>query len=183
MVAVFFTVNTVVLRRLDVLFVIEVATRRVDLLEVTAHPVGAWVTQRARNLLMDREDRVGQLRFLVRDRDTTSTFTVAFDAVVAAAGVRVLRTPTWAPRANADAERWVGGVRRELLDRMVIVSCWQLRAVLAEDIDHDNSHRPHRAVRQALPLGPVDPPVILPAGRVVRRDRLGGLIHEDAQVT
>jgi putative transposase len=76
----------------------------------------------------------------------------------------------------------VGTVRRELLDRVLIFGCWQLRAVLAEYVDHYNGHRPHRALGQAPPLGPVDPPVILPAGRVARRDRLGGLIHEYAQV-
>jgi putative transposase len=108
-----------------VLFVIEVPTRRVHLLGVTAHPVGEWVTQQA------------------RDRDVK--FTAAFDAVFAAEGLRVLRTPVRAPRANAYAERWVGTVRRELLDRMLILGSWQLQAVLAEYIDHYNGHRPHHA--------------------------------------
>ena len=137
------------------------------------------MTQQARNLLMDLEDRVGQLRFPVRDRDTK--FTVSFDAVFAAEGIRVLRTPVRAPRANAYAERWVGTVRRELLDRMLILGCRQLRSVLAEYVII-NGHRPHRALGQAPPLGPVEPPAILPAGRVVRRDRLRGLIHEYARV-
>ena len=176
----FFTVDTVLLRRLYVLFVIEVPTRRVHLLGVTAHPVGEWVTQQARNLLMGLEDRVGQFCLLVRDRD--AKFTAAFDAVFAAEGLRVLRTPVRAPRANAYAERWIGTVRRELLHRMLILGSWQLQAVLAEYIDHYNGHRPHRALGQAPPLGPAEPAVILPGGRVARRDRLGGLIHEYAQV-
>jgi putative transposase len=111
---------------------------------VTAHPVGEWVTQQARNLFMAVDHRVGRFRFLVRDRDTT--FTAAFDAVFAAEAIEVLRTPVRAPRANAYAERWVGTVRRELLDRMLIVGCRQLRPVLAEYVDHYNGHRPHRAL-------------------------------------
>jgi putative transposase len=176
----FFTVDTVLLRRLYVLFAVEVATRRVHLLGVTAHPAGEWVTQQARNLLMAIEDGVGQLRFLLRDRDTK--FTAAFDAVFAAEGIQVLRTPVRAPRANAYAERWVGSVRREVLDRMLIFGCWQLVSVLTEYVDHYNMHRPHRALGQAPPLGPAKPPAILQAGRVVRRDRLAGLVHEYAQV-
>jgi putative transposase len=168
------------LQRLYVLFVLEVATRRVHLLGVTSHPVGDWVTQQARNLLMELQDRVGRFRFLLRDRDTK--FTAAFDAVFTAEGIQVLRTPVRAPRANAYAERWVGTVRRELLDRMLILGCRQLRSVLAEYVDHYNGHRPHRALGQAPPLGPGESAVAVPAGRVVRRDRLGGLIHEYAQV-
>jgi putative transposase len=129
---------------------------------------------------MGLEDRVGQFRLLVRDRD--AKFTAAFDAVFAAEGSRVLRTPVRAPRANAYAERWVGTVRRELRDRMLIVGCRQLRSVLAEYADHSNGHRPHRALGQAPPLGSAEPPVIPAAGRVARRDRLGGLIHAYAQV-
>jgi putative transposase len=175
-----FTVDTVLLRRLYVLFAIEVATRRVHVLGVTSHPVGEWVAQQARDLLMGLEDRVGQFRFLVRDRD--AKFTAAFDAVFAAEGIRVLRTPTRAPRANAYAERWVGTVRRELLDRVLIIGGRQLRLVLAEYADHYNLHRPHRALGQTPPLGPGEPVVAVPAGRVARRDRLGGLLHEYAQV-
>jgi putative transposase len=163
-----------------VLFVLEVASRRVHVLGMPPHPAAEWVTQQARNLLMGLEDRVGQIRFLIRDRD--AKFAAAFDAVFVAEGIRVLRTPVRAPRANAYAEGWVGTVRRELLDRMLIFGCQQLRSVLAEDADHYNSHRPHRALGQASPLGSAEPPVILPAGSVVRRDRLGGLIHEYAQV-
>jgi putative transposase len=175
----FFTVDTVLLQRLYVLFVLEVATRRVHVLGVTSHPVGHWVTQQARNLLMELEGRIGRFRFLLRDRDTK--FTAAFDAVFAAEGLRVLRTPVRAPRANAYAERWVGTVRRELLDRMLILGCRQLRSVLAEYVDHYNRHRPHRALGQTPPLGAGRSAVVVPAGTVARRDRLGGLIHEYAQ--
>jgi putative transposase len=114
---------------------------------VTAHPVGEWVMQQARNLLMGLDDRDGRFRFLVRDRDTK--FTATFDAVVAAEGIKVRRTPVRAPRANAYAERWVGTVRREVLDRMLILGRQQLRSVLAEYADHYNGHRPHRALGQA----------------------------------
>jgi len=176
----FFTVDTVFLRRLYVLFVIEVATRRVRVLEVTSHPVGEWVAQQARNLLMDLGDHASRFRFLIRDRDTR--FTAAFDAVFAAEAMQVLLTPVRAPRANAYAERWVGTVQREVLDRMLIVGGGQLRLVLTEFVDHYNVHRPHRALGQVPPLGAGESAVVVPVGRVVRRDRLGGLIHEYAQV-
>ena len=125
-------------------------------------------------------DDIGRFRFLIHDRD--AKFTAAFDAVFAAEGIAVLVTPVRAPRANAYAERWVGTVRRELLDRMLIFRCRQLQLVLTEYADHYNVHRPHRALGQASPLGPDEPAVVVPVGRVVRRDRLGGLIHEYAQV-
>ena len=175
----FFTVDTVFLQRLYVLFVLEVASRRVHVLGMTPNPAAEWVTQQARNLLMDLEDHVGQFRFLVRDRD--AKFTAAFDAVFAAERIRVLRTPVRAPRANAYAERWVGTVRRELLDRLLIFGCRQLRSVLAEYVDHDNGHRPHRALEQEPPLRPGVPVTVAPPARIMRRDRLGGLIHEYAQ--
>jgi transposase InsO family protein len=167
-------VDTVLLKRLYVLFVIEVASRRVLMLWVTPHPAGAWVTQQARNLLMELAGHVGRFQFLLRDRD--AKFTAAFDAVFAAERIQVLRTPVRAPRANAYAERWVGTVRREVLDRMLILGCRRLRSVLAEYLDHYNGHRPHRALGQAPPLEPSEPVVLAPPGRVVRRDRLGGLI-------
>ena len=124
----FFTVDTVFLQRLYVLFAIEIATRRVHVLGVTPHPVGEWVAQQARNLVMGIGEDVAGLRFLVRDRDTK--FTVAFDRVVAAAGIGVLATPVRPPRTNAYAERWVGTVRRECLDRILVVGCQHLVFVL-----------------------------------------------------
>jgi putative transposase len=138
------------------------------------------VAQQARNLVMGIGEDVAGLRFLVRDRDTK--FTAAFDAVFAAEGIEVLRTPIRAPRANAYAERWMGTVGRELLDRLLIFGGGQLRLVLAEFVDHYNVHRPHRALGQLPPLGPGESVVVVSAGRVVRQDRLGGLIHEYAQV-
>ena len=176
----FFHVDTVLLRRLYVLFVIELATRRAHVLGVTASPTGAWVAQQARNLLMDLEDRIGQFKFLVRDRD--AKFTDSFDGIFASEGIRTLRTPVRAPRANAVAERWVGTVRRELLDRMLILGRRHLETVLADYVVHYNEHRPHRSLGQAPPLGAVPEPVPAASGRVVRLDRLGGLVHEYARV-
>jgi putative transposase len=175
----FFSVDTVLLRRLYVLFAIEVGSRRVHLLGVTAHPVGEWVTQQGRNLLMDLGARADRFRFLVRDRD--AKFTAVFDAAFAAAGIAVLKTPVRAPRANAYAERWVGPVRRELLDRMLIFGRRHLQSVMTEYVDHYNGHRPHRSLGQAPPLGSTQPRVALAGRRVVRRDRVGGLIGEYSQ--
>nr|WP_240943158.1 integrase core domain-containing protein [Planosporangium thailandense] len=140
----FFSVVTVVLRRLYVLFMIEMGSRRVHLLGVTPHSVGEWVTQQVRNLLIDLGEQAERFRFVIRDRDTK--FTAAFDAVFAAAGIDVLTTPVRAPRANAYAERWIGTARRELLDRMLVVGRRHLQSVLIEYVDHYNSHRPHRFV-------------------------------------
>jgi putative transposase len=176
----FFHVDTVLLRRLYVLFVLEVANRRVHILEVTANPTGEWVAQQARNLLMDLGDRIGQFRFFIRDRD--ARFTHSFDAVFGSEDIRILRTPVLAPRANAFAERWVGTVRREVLDRLLVVGQRQLEAVLAGYTAHYNEHRPHRALGQAAPLTAVPPPAPTGDVRVVRVNRLGGLIHEYAQV-
>jgi putative transposase len=142
----FFCVDTLLLDRLYVLFVVEHATRRVHLLGITAHPSGAWVAQHARNFLMDLGDRAAQFTFLIRDRD--SKFTSVFDAVFASEGMRILRTPVRAPRANAIAERWIETARRELLDRLLIINRRHLTAVLAEYVAHFNDHHPHRALNR-----------------------------------
>jgi len=138
------------------------------------------VTQQARNLLMNREDHADGFRFLIRDRD--AKFTGAFDAVLAAAGIRIIRTPVRAPRANAIAERWISSARRECLDRMLITGERHLRLVLSEYVEHYNVHRPHRTLFQSPPAGRDHPPATDPNARALRRDRLGGLIHEYAQV-
>jgi putative transposase len=174
----FFTVETIWSRRLYVLFFIELDTRRVHLASCTARPTGAWVAQQGRNLFMAVGEQFGARRFLVRDRD--AKFSGAFDEVFRSEGVRVIRTPVLAPRANAYAERFVGTVRRECLDWILIRGRRHLEHVLQIYVDHYNTHRPHRALglarpdaRSPSPSGPQVSPT-----RVRRRDRLGGPIHE-----
>jgi putative transposase len=171
----FFTVDTVFLHRIYVFFVVEHATRHVHVLGVTKHPTAAWVTQRARNLLMDLEERSHRFRFLIRDRDTK--FTASFDALFTGAGIDVVRTPPQCPLANAIAERWVGTARRECTDRLLIVSERHLTTALTTYAEHFNTHRPHRSLGQHPPD---PPPVFIPTpGSTVRRTRiLGGLINE-----
>ena len=176
----FFHADTVFLRRLYVLFFIEHGTRRVHLAGITAHPTGEWVTQQARNLLMNLEDHADGFRFLIRDRDTK--FTAVFDAVFTAVGVRIIKTPIRAPRANAIAERWISSARRECLDRMLITGERHLQLVLNEYVEHYNVHRPHRTLCHSPPAGRERLSTMGPNVRVLRRDRLGGLIHEYSQV-
>jgi putative transposase len=173
-------VDTVFLRRLYALIVIEHATRRVHIAGITAHPTGAWVDQQARNLLMDLGDRAAGFRFLIRDRD--SKFTGAFDAVFTASDIEVIKTPVQAPRANAFAERWIGTLRRECLDHILITGTRHLALVLREYVEHYNTHRPHRSLQQHPPAGRTASPNSDSPIRLLRRDRLGGLIHEYLQV-
>jgi putative transposase len=168
-------VDTVLPRRLYVLVVMEHGRRRVHLAGVTAHPTGAWVTQQARNLLIDLGDRTAQFRFLIHDRD--AKFPTACDAVFTSADTAIIRTPARAPRANAIAERWIGTLRGECLDHLLIIGPHHLAAVLHEYLEHYNTHRPHRSLQQQPPTGPT-PPHSGAAVRPLRRDRLGGLVHE-----
>jgi transposase InsO family protein len=172
-------VDTVFLRRLYILVVVEHDRRRVHLAGITAHPTGAWVTQQARNLLMDLGERGNRFRFLIRDRD--SKFTAAFDAVFTGAGMRIIRTPIRAPRANAIAERFIGNLRRECLDHLLITGPRHLDIVLHEYVKHFNTHRPHRSLDQRPPDGGA-PPRSNATVQPLRRDRLGGLIHEYVHV-
>ncbi|HEY2687127.1 MAG TPA: integrase core domain-containing protein, partial [Streptosporangiaceae bacterium] len=145
----FVHVDTVLLRRIYALVVIEHSTRRVHLAGITAHPDGAWTTQAARNVLMDIGQRAASVKFLIRDR--AGQFTSSFDAVFTAQGIRILPSPPQAPRANAICERITGTLRRELLDRLLIVNEHHLRRVMAEYLQHYNTARPHRALGQLSP--------------------------------
>ncbi len=176
----FFTVDTVLLRRLYVLVFICIGTRRIEYVACTSNPGDAWMLQQARNLLMDLDDRDQRPRFLIHDRDTK--FSRAFDAVFHSDGMRVIRTPLKAPNANAHVERWVGSVRRECLDRLLIFSRRQLEHVLRVYVRHYNEQRPHRALDlQAPDPGTMPSTRGDPAGSATvirRRELLGGLIHE-----
>ncbi|MEU5930290.1 integrase core domain-containing protein [Streptomyces antimycoticus] len=171
----FMHVETVFLKRLYVFFVMEIKTRRVHVLGATAHPTGAWVTQLARNLLMDLGDRAGCFRFLTRDRD--SKFTAAFDAVFAGNGTTVIPTPPQSPRSNAFAERWIRTVRTECTGRILLTGERHLRAVLTTYPEHYNTGRAHRSLDLRAPD---DYPSVfpLPAAVFRRRQLLGGLLNE-----
>ena len=176
----FFTVDTVWLRRLYVLAFISIGNRRVEYFAVTGKPDTAWMLQQARNLLMELDERDKPARFLIHDRD--AKFPRAFDALLATQNITAIRAPVRAPNANAHMERWVGSVRRECLDRLLILGRHHLTHILRVYVKHYNRGRPHRA----LDLKPPDPRAHAPfetnspprALQVDRRDLLGGLIHE-----
>ena len=168
----FFCVETVWLKRLYVLFFIELSTRRVHLAGVTAHPDSCWVTQQARNLVI--EDRLSETHFLIRDRD--AKYSGPFDEVFRCEGVRVIHTPIRAPMANAVAERFVKTVRLECLDHILVCGERHLLRLLREYISHYNQERPHRGL--ALETPEPKPALNRTDGKVVRVAKLGGLINE-----
>jgi putative transposase len=174
----FVHVDTVLLRRLYALIVIEHGTRRAHLAGITANPDGAWTTQAARNFLMDLGQRATFIKFLIRDR--AGQFTGSFDAVFKADGVRILASPPQAPRANAICERMIGTLRRELFDRLLIVNERHLRRALTDYLRHYNAARPHRTLGQLAPAqaGIRPPEINLAEHRIRRRQVLGGLTHE-----
>jgi transposase InsO family protein len=169
----FFHVDSVMLRRYYVLFVIELDSRVVHLLGVTTNPTMAWVTQVARNFASDLEEAGGGFRFLIRDRDTK--FTASFDDVFTSIGITAIRTPVRSPRANAFAERWVRTVREECLDHLLVYSRRHLESVLAEYVNHYNQARPHRGLQLSIPSPRQETQAI---GGIRRRDVLGGIVHE-----
>ena len=171
----FLHVDTVFLRRLYVFFVMEIETRCVHIMGVTASPTGAWTAQQARNLFMDLGERAGHFKFLIRDRD--SKFTCAFDEVFAGNGMRIIKTPVRSPRANSFAERYVGTLRRECLDHLLIYGARHLRQILAEYARHYNDHRPHQSRDQRPPLHEPGRPIDVTA-RIKRRQTVQGLISE-----
>jgi putative transposase len=172
----FFHVDcAVTLQRLYCFFVMEVGSRSVHILGVTANPDGPWTVQEIRNLLMDLGDRAADFRFLVRDR--AGQFTASFDAVLASTGIEAVKIPPRSPRANAYAERFVLSARTEVTDRMLIFGERHLRLVLAEYEAHYNGRRPHRS-RQLRPPRPDHPAAGLSRQRIKRRPVLGGLINE-----
>jgi putative transposase len=163
------------LQRLYCLFVMEVSSRYVHVLGVTANPDGLWTTRQIRNLLMDLGDRAADFRFLVRDR--AGQFIAAFDAVLADAGIEAVKIPPRSPRANAYAERFVLTIRTEVTDRMLIFGQRHLRTVLAKYAAHYNGRRPHRSLHLGPPR-PDHPVADLSQPRIQRRPVLGGLINE-----
>ena len=172
----FAAVDTALLRRCYLLFFIDITTREVFYGGITAHPTGAWTTQAARNLFVCHPRRFTHTRALVRDR--AGQFVNDFDEVFRTEGLKILKTPVRAPMANAFAERWIGSLRRELLDRTIIWNQHQLQRLVIDYIAHYNAHRPHRSLNQRPPAPTKPPNANGQQLRIVRTTRCGGLINE-----
>ena len=173
----FVTVDTALLRRCYLLFFIDITTREVLYGGITTNPTGAWTTQAARNLFLRHPQRLTHTRALLRDR--ASQFTGDFDEIFRTEGLKILRTPVRVPVANAFAERWIGTLRRELLDRTIIWNQRQLEHLVTDYIDHYNAHRPHRSLNQRPPASTKPPNANGQQQlRVIRATRCGGLINE-----
>ena len=172
----FFTADLLDGTQAYVLAVIEHATRRIRILGVTLQPSGEWTAQQARNLLMDLDDQAHRVKFMIRDRG--SNFTTTFDAVLADAGIRTVLCNVRTPRMDAIAERWIGGCRREVLDRALVWNQAHLRQILRQYETHHNQHRPHRSLHGAAPLKPLPEPANLDQYRVRKRAHVSSLINE-----
>jgi putative transposase len=174
----FFTVETIWLQRLYVLFFIELGSRRVHVAGCTPNPSAPWVVQQARQLSWTLAEHSAPMQFLIRDRD--QKFTDRFDDVFRSEGIEVVRTPCRAPQANGVAERFVRTARSECFDRLLILNQQHLERILEVFVDHYNGHRPHRALWLASPEPRRPAAIAAPSGdaRILRRDRLGGVVHE-----
>jgi putative transposase len=172
----FFTADLLDGTQAYVLAVIEHVTRRIRILGVTLHPTGDWTAQQARNLIMDLGEQACRVKFVIRDR--SSDFIAAFDAVFADAGIRIVLCSVRTPRMNAIMERWIGGCRRELLDRALVWNQAHLRRILRAYEIHHNQHRPHRSLNAAAPLKPLPEPVDLARYRIRRQSHTACLINE-----
>ncbi|WP_207921493.1 integrase core domain-containing protein [Micromonospora sp. KC721] len=171
----FFHLDTILLQRLYALVIMEVTTRRVHLLGVTAHPTGQWVTQQASNLTMDLGEHANQFRFLIRDRDRT--YTAAFDHVLTTEGITVVKTPPRTPQANCLIERRGRSLRHECTDHVSIYNERHALTVVGQYVDHFNNHRPHQGRQEQPPSH--EPAVVIPMDKPLRRRRrLGGVINE-----
>jgi putative transposase len=171
----FLTIETVTLKRIYVLFFVSLERRQVEFVATTTNTDGRWVTQQARNLMMQLADREHRFEYLIRDRD--SKFSSDFDTILRSEGIRIIRTPVRAPNANAHAERWVGTLRRDCLDRLIILNRRHLDAILRTYTGHYNQHRPHRSLSLQPPETPTTPAAD-PVARIERKELLGGLINE-----
>lgn len=171
-----FTIETIAPQRLYVLFFIELGSRRVHLAGCSPNPTGAWVAQQAREFAWTLQEQPSRFRYLIRDRD--NKYTRDFDAVFASKDITIIKTPVQAPKANAIAERFVGTVRRECLDWLLILNRRHLGRVLRVFVDHYNTHRPHRSLDLVPPAATGGARRVASPRDIKRRDRLGGLIHE-----
>jgi putative transposase len=169
----FFTIETLFLQTIYVLFFIEIGTRRIHFAGCTTHPDQLWVTQQARQLMWELDEQETSIRFLIHDRDTK--FPKAFDTVFQAEGIDIIRTPIRAPNANAYAERWVRTVREECFDKLIIINQVHLKQVMREYVTYYNTARPHQGIQQRTPIALPKPNN---HGQVRCRDVLGGLIHD-----
>ena len=169
----FFTVETLFLKTIYVLFFIEVGSRRVHFAGCTTNPDSAWISQQARQLVWNLDDQNTRFRFLIRDRDTK--FTDAFDTIFRSEGLKIIRTPRRAPNANSHAERWILSARTECLDKLIVVNQRHLHAVVTEYVDYYNNARPHQGIDQQTPILQLHRS---PDGPIQRRDVLGGIIHD-----